>query len=158
MAQNILRFTPTPPLQACLAILVTACNLSKRTDTPPWVPIAHSSDLHVSLDTGRVGVDSVGMRVWLRFDYARPQRVSDSTRQFTRTEIEEYLDCRNERVRDIWLQLFDSAIRVGSVASDSSSWVPFRSHPASDMYFKLACDWLRQHRRVLDPSVPLALS
>ncbi|SRR6266508_3644323 len=129
----------------CFVCIFTAgCRSPRPPEASQWVVIGSSADVAVSLDTERVRVDSVGARVWLRFDYARPQRVSDSTRQFTRSEIEEYLDCQKERVRDIEMQVFDSTVRVGRRISDSSSWVPFRRHPASDVYFKLACEELRR--------------
>ena len=113
-----------------------------------WLLVGTSPELRVSVDTLRVRRDSIGKRVWIRFDYAHPRPVPTGTSakkgaQFVRTETEHYLDCVNERARDIELRVYDAAShQVGDTIWESPRWLAFTRHPL-DAYFRLACDGLR---------------
>src|SRR6185503_7437897 len=109
-----------------ILLSLAGCTPSDRSPAP-WLPVGRGPGVRVSVDTLHVDADSVGTGVTIRFDYSSPQRTSDSTPPFVRVQLQEYLDCPAEQVRDIDMAFFNAAgAEMGRVPSDSANWVAFR--------------------------------
>jgi hypothetical protein len=120
----------------------------------PWATIGTSPEVVLSLDTSRVEVDTVGQRVWLRFDYATDQTVPPTPKgPYRRTVVLENIDCALRRTRDIEMLLFDrTGIQLVRFPFPTAAWTSFDKHAMTATYFDLACQALFTFGKLLRSS------
>jgi hypothetical protein len=117
--------------------------------TPAWALINRTAELAWYVDTARIATAGAATTVWLRYDYPRPQPVpSDPSRQFSRVEIKEGLDCAAERVTDLVFHALNApGTRI--VADDPAvrgRTRTFARHPLGQA-FGITCQILEARRR-----------
>jgi len=110
----------------------------------PWREIESDAEYVASLDTEHVMKDSVGLRIWFRFDFARLQPERDTTDpgvvRYIRMEAAEYVECATQRVRDSETTLYNQAgEQVARNYWYHGSWQGFDENPMHARYFRVAC-------------------
>ncbi len=107
----------------------------------PWLLVNPSRGVTMWVDTSRMSTDSLGVFVWLRFDYAQVMRpMRDAPRPWNRMDAREHVDCTHRRASDIAMAVIDTAgVSHRGTSTGSLEWRGFSEHPLGSNAFDPLC-------------------
>ncbi len=138
-------------LTLALAVTPRLAAAQARTQTaarPAWAMITRTTELTWYVDTARIATAGRAATVWLRYDYPRPEILAyDRTRQFSRIEMHERLDCAAGQAVDLKMRLFDATgTRLVAEPSVGIGARTFARHPLGRL-LAITCNVLEARRR-----------